>query len=276
MNQVKSKIEMVQEKKDLVSIIMPVFNSEQFIGDAISSVMLQSFDNWELLICDDDSTDRSYELAKEFSKKESRIKVFRNRFEKGAAGARNTCLERAGGQYIAFLDSDDIWLPRKLESQLSFMMETGSCFVFGYCKNISEHGDFLSTTKAPTIVSLRKLLFSNFIPCLTVIYDTKILGKVEQPNVKKRNDFALWLRILAENRNIKAHCFPEVVAYYRVNNYGLSARKLDGVAYFYLCLRQYAGLGFMHAIFCTILAIVFKAFKTLTPQVYNLFVTKLL
>lgn len=267
---------MTNEQKVSVSIIMPAFNSALYISDAIASVMQQSFVNWELLICDDGSTDNTYALAKAFSKRDGRIKVLRNKFEKGAAGARNSCLEKASGRYIAFLDSDDLWLPQKLEHQLQFMAKTGSSFVFGYCDNISEHGDYLSTTKAPANVSLRKLICCNFIPCLTVIYDTVIIGKVEQPYIKKRNDFALWLRIMRENKGIDVSCYPEVVARYRVNNYGLSASKISGINYFYQCLRQYAGLGFLAAVSCTFLAVAFKAIKTISPQAYNLFVTKFL
>jgi teichuronic acid biosynthesis glycosyltransferase TuaG len=259
-----------------VSIIMPCYNSEKHINQAVISVLNQSYKSWELLICDDGSTDQSAEIIKKWAQDCDNIFVFNNRFKKGASGARNTCLAQAKGRYIAFLDSDDIWLPMKLEQQIRFMKQSGASFVFGYCQNISEQGIDLSVTKAPKNVSFSKIFFSNFIPCLTVIYDSKVLGKVEQPNIKKRNDYALWLRILRANPQIEARCYPEVVARYRVNNYGLSANKLSGIKYFYRCLRRHAGLNKATAGFCTFLAIGFKGLKTLSPRMYNLVVTKLL
>ena len=261
---------------ETVSVIMPVYNTENFVADAIKSVQAQTFSDWQLLVCDDGSTDKSLEVVQALAKVDSRISVLRNTGPKGAPGARNTCLSNATGRYIAFLDSDDLWLPQKLESQLRFMEENRVSFVFGYCQNMSEQGEQLSTAKAPASISLRKLLFSNFIPCLTVIYDSHTLGKVKQPNIEKRNDFALWLKILKENKGLEARCYPEVVAHYRVNSYGLSANKFSGIKYFYRCLRQYAGLNKVVAGFCTFLAIGFKGLKTLSPQMYNLVVTKLL
>jgi hypothetical protein len=156
------------------------------------------------------------------------------------------------------------------------MKKTNSPLVFGYCENMTEERARLSVTKAPKRVSFAKILLSNFIPCLTVVYDTKMLGKVYQPNIKKRNDYALWLRILRENPQIEARCYPKVVARYRVNNYGLSANKLSGIKYFYRCLRHYAGVGIGAAGFYTFLAVGFKSLKTLSPRMYNLVVTKLL
>ena len=259
-----------------VSILMPCFNSELFLGEAIASVVEQKYSDWELLICDDGSVDGSKQIAERWASKDLRIKVLKNKFEKGAGGARNTCLSKAQGRYIAFLDSDDLWLPCKLEKQIQFMTDTKQPFIFGYCENISEEGESLSVTRAPERVSFSKILFSNFIPCLTVIYDAKMLGKVYQPEIKKRNDFALWLRILGEHRDIEARCYPEIVARYRVNSYGLSANKLSGIKYFYRCLRQYAGLGIGAASFYTCLAMGFKALKTLSPQLHNLVVTKVL
>ena len=259
-----------------VSIIMPCYNSAQFIDEAVCSVINQSYLDWELLICDDESTDGSKQIAEGWAKKDPRIQVLQNRFKKGAPGARNTCLSAAQGRYIAFLDSDDVWLPNKLEAQLRFMEYTKAPFVFGYCENMSEQGVPLSTTKSPSEISFRKLLLSNFIPCLTVIYDTKKLGKVLQPSTEKRNDFALWLSILKHNKNLIARCYPDIVARYRVNHYGLSAGKLSAIRYFYWCIRQYAGLGTFTATFFTMAAVTFKVLKTLSPSLYNVIVTKIL
>lgn len=259
-----------------VSIIMPAFNAARHIDTAIDSVLSQSYSDWELLICDDGSSDATATIADLAAKKDKRVISLKNNGPSGAASARNRCLEQASGRYIAFLDADDLWLPFKLEKQIRFMTDNAYPFVFGYCENISEQGELLSTTVSPAVVSFRKILLSNFIPCLTVVYDTKILGKIYQPIIKKRNDFALWLRILGGQQDVKAFCYPETIARYRVNSYGLSANKFSAIKYFYRCLRQYGGLGVGAASFYTFSAIGFKAFKTLSPNLYNVIVTKIL
>jgi teichuronic acid biosynthesis glycosyltransferase TuaG len=260
----------------LISVIMPCYNSAKYLDNAVRSVIGQSYENWELLICDDGSDDGSDKIAKKWAGNEKRISFFLNQFEKGAPGARNTCLKEARGRYIAFLDSDDEWLPLKLEKQIKFMENTKSSFVFGYCENMSEDGKFLSIIKGPMEVPFWKLIFCNFIPCLTVIYDAQILGKVEQPCITRSNDFALWLSILKHNKCVQARCYPEIVARYRVNTYGLSANKLRGIRYYYFCLRRYADLGILASSACSIIAICFKIMKSVRYQAYNVIVSKLL
>ena len=259
-----------------VSIIMPSYNAGRYIQHSILSVVNQTFQNWELLVCDDASTDETASVVKNFVNVDKRIHLFTHETNLGASIARRTCLKVASGRFIAFLDADDEWLPNKLEVQLKFMAEKNSPFVLGYCENISEDGKLLSITKTPATVSFWKLLVSNFIPCLTVIYDTNYLGKIEPPIIKKRNDFAFWLEIFRKNKGLKARCYPEVVARYRVNSYGLSANKISGILYFYRCLRRYANLNIPVATLFTCLAIGFKGFKVLSPRVYNLVVTRLL
>jgi teichuronic acid biosynthesis glycosyltransferase TuaG len=259
-----------------VSIVMPLFNSERFLEMAVFSVIQQTFSEWELIICDDASSDNSLKIAKALAKTDSRIIVLENGRNRGASISRNRCLSVAKGRYIAFLDSDDLWFPQKLEKQVSFMKKVGAAFVFGYCDNISERGEWISATMAPRRVSLKKLCFCNFLPCLTVIYDTEVLGKVEQPKIKKRNDFALWLKILKENNGLEARCLPEILAVYRVNRYGLSASKVAGIKYFYICLRRFGDLGIFSAGLSTTVAVLLKGVKTIWPAFYNQLVTRLL
>lgn len=258
----------------MVSIIMPCYNCEDFIGDAIRSVVEQTYSNWELLVCDDGSSDLSLQVAREFSDKDNRITVLQNKYAKGAAGARNTCLSVARGRYIAFLDADDIWLPEKLEKQLNFMQKTKSEFSFSYCETIDESGRLLGVNKTPKIISLQKLRFSNFIPCLTVIYDSEKIGTVEQPIIPMRNDFALWIKILLLNPGVRARCVPEVLARYRVNNYGISSNKIQGIYYFHVCLVKFAGTGRLNASLHTAIAIGFKLLKTVFPRFYNVVVSR--
>lgn len=229
----------LQSNKALVSIIMPCYNSENYISDSIRSVIKQTYNNWELLICDDDSSDRSLSISKRFAELDHRITIVKNVYEKGAPGSRNSCLDAASGRYIAFLDSDDLWLSGKLEEQIVFMKENQIAFSYSYHELMDENGKFLGACKAPNQVSSKTMRLSNFIPCLTAVYDSNILGKVYQPKIKKRNDYALWLKILNGGVVDKAYCLPKVTAKYRVNQYGLSSNRSSAIKYFRRCLVEF-------------------------------------
>lgn len=259
----------------LVSIIMPCYNAENFIVEAVNSVVEQTFSQWELLVCDDESTDLSLQLVKEISSKDKRVKVLQNKYEKGAPGARNTALHASTGRYIAFLDADDIWKPNKLFRHIHFMQTNKIPFSYSYCDIIDETGRYKSTTYTPKSVSFRKLHLSNFIPCLTAIYDANVFGRVAQPTIKKRNDFALWLVLLGQKTNFSAVCFPEVTASYRSNNYGLSANKLDAIRFFYVCLLRYGQTNPISALGFVTFAVVLKVIKEMSPSLYNFFIRRI-
>jgi glycosyltransferase involved in cell wall biosynthesis len=235
--------------RELVSIIMPSFNSGRFLPEAIESVIGQTYPNWELIICDDGSTDESQSIIQEYETANKKIYSVKNVYNKGAPGARNSCLDKASGRYIAFLDSDDFWYPHKLEKQISFMEDRRIAFSYSYHDLMNEQGKFLGSYKAPKKVNSNKMKLSNFIPCLTAVYDTKVLGKVRQPDIKKRNDYALWLKILNSGRIENAFCIPSVTAKYRSNSYGLSNNKLDSLLYFRRCLEQYGNCSRLAAAF---------------------------
>ena len=163
---------------------MPCFNSSRFINEAIESVIFQTHENWELLICDDGSQDNSLEIISSWALRDSRIKSIDNTHGKGAPGARNSCLDAAKGRYIAFLDSDDRWKQTKLEKQLLHLNE-GVVFSFSSYQCISEKGSLMQEVTAPRTIRLNQLLLSNFFGCLTVIYDSNYFGKVYQPSIKK-------------------------------------------------------------------------------------------
>ena len=258
-----------------VSIIMPCFNSAKYLDEAVYSVINQTFQDWELLICDDGSSDGSIKLAKAWAKRHKKIFFFHNKFEKGAAGARNTCLSNARGRYIAFLDSDDIWLPQKIESQLRFMADTNASFVFGYCENMSQGGVSRSVTKAPAAVSLKKLFISNFIPCLTVIYDSAVLGKVEQPYIERRNDFALWLKILAANPGLKLDATRKLLPAIVLITMGFLLKNLEHPVFLPMLTRIWR-LSSLAAWFFTLFGVMFKILKTVNPWAHNILVSKVL
>lgn len=260
---------------NLVSIIMPCFNSEPFLREAIGSVIQQTYSNWELIICDDGSTDKSALIARECAELDSRIRLTDNVYSVGAPGARNSSLDVATGRYIAFLDSDDLWYSDKLEKQIEFMEKFQIAFCYSYHDMILENSRFLGAYMAPMKVNSRKMKMSNFIPCSTAVYDTKILGKVHQPDIKKRNDFALWLKILNGGVVDTAYCLPARTSRYRVNSYGLSSNKLDSLIFYRRCLTEYGHCSRQEAYLYSILYLALVVIKKRFIRLYNWIVVRL-
>lgn len=259
----------------LVSIIMPCFNSEKFIGESIESVLSQEYSQWELLVCDDSSIDNSKNIIKSYQKIDSRIKIISNNYSKGAPGARNSCLDVAKGRYIAFLDADDLWYPEKLTQQINFMISNKYHFCFSYCDVVDEQSTYLHQLFSPKIVNKKNVLFSCFLPCLTVIYDAMELGKIYQPNIKKRNDYALWLKILFSDAASEAYCLEKVTASYRKTSYGLSSgSKLELLFYYRMCLIKFASVSKLFAFFLCIPYLAIGFFKKYLPNLYNKLVIK--
>lgn len=265
----------ITQTESLVSIIMPCYNVAAFIEEAILSVINQTYRNWELLICDDGSCDGSAQISEEWARRHEQIYFFQNKFEKGAPGARNTCLSAAQGRYIAFLDSDDRWYPRKLEKQIDHMMKTGSVFCVSYYDLMDESGVHCHSVKTPNNITLLHMMYSNFIPCLTAVYDSMILGKVPQPSIKKRNDYALWLTLFKEKGVERATSFPESLAAYRQNGYGLSSSRRDALFFYFICLRKYAGRALIPSLYFLLIYMTVVFIKKRLPRVYNYLVVSL-
>lgn len=191
-----------------VSVLMPVFNDEATLAASVASVQAQSLSGWELILVDDASTDGSVAVAKRLAAEDVRISVHVLARNGGAAGARNAALEQARGRFIAFLDSDDTWHPEKLARQVAAMQAAGAAFSFtGYerCR-----GGACRAVQVPQTLTHAQLLRGNVIGCLTVIYDSAALGKRPMPDLRMRQDFALWLEILRDDPVVV--CLPEVLA----------------------------------------------------------------
>ena len=257
-----------------VSVIMPCYNSSHFLREAIFSVVNQTYQSWELLICDDTSQDNSPEIIREFSEKYNNIYFVTNEFQKGAPGARNSCLKQARGKYIAFLDSDDLWLPTKLEDQINFMEKNRIDFCYTYNDVIDEKGNYLTTYKAPSKVNAHRLKLMNYMSCLTVIYDTSRIGKVEQPNLKRRNDFALWLTILNDTSCKEGFCFPQTTAVYRQNSYGLSSNRLKALRNYLECQQKFNRMNIISSYLWTSMYIIISLIKRYLPALYKHMVIK--
>ena len=208
----------------LVSIITPNYNCGKYITETIKSVLDQSYRNWEMLIIDDCSTDESRVIIKKFILKDSRIKLIKMKKNGGAALCRNKGIELSKGKYVAFLDSDDLWIKEKLEKQIEFMEKYCIDFSYSQYTHIDENGESLKIrSRIPKSLSYKKMLFHCYTGCLTVIYNQETLGKVYGPNILKSNDYGLFLQVLKKAK--KARGIKENFAYYRIRKNSISRNK---------------------------------------------------
>ncbi|UJF15243.1 glycosyltransferase family 2 protein [Jeotgalibaca sp. MA1X17-3] len=215
-------------QNNLISVITPVYNAAAFIERTVESVLNQTYKNIEHILVDDCSTDKSEEILREWMKKDSRIKYIRLKENSGAAVARNTGLEHAKGQYIAFIDSDDIWKPEKLEKQLQFMQDHQYAFTYTKFEMISEEGEVVHTSaELPDKLNYTGLLKNTAIACSTVIIDRKIVGDFRMPLVRKGQDTATWLQIL---RKLDfAYGLNEVLGQYRQVKGSISSDRVGAL-----------------------------------------------
>ncbi|WP_180190500.1 glycosyltransferase family 2 protein [Acinetobacter sp. YH01009] len=231
----------------LVTVITPSYNSSQFIEHTIQSIQNQTYKNWELLIIDDCSIDKSREVIQSYVNKDSRIKMICLEQNSGAAVARNTGIKNASGRFIAFLDSDDTWYPKKLEKQLNFMLEHNYAFTYTQYHQVNEHGEKIGELHFPDRTDYYSLLKTCVIGCLTAMYDTHKLGKVYFPLIRKRQDFGLWLKIL--KMEPYAYCVPEDLASYTVRSDSISANKFKAAQYNWHLYRHIEQLSLMQSIY---------------------------
>ena len=246
--------------RDLVSIIMPSYNTGRFIEETVRSVLSQTYTDWELIIVDDCSTDDTDAVAATFT--DPRIRYLKNEKNSGAAVSRNRALREAKGKWIAFLDSDDLWLPEKLEKQIAFMKENGYAFSYtAYCE-IDESSEELGVTvTGPKRITRRGMRRYCWPGCLTVMYDAETVGLVQIADIKKNNDYAMWLKAI---RNADCYFLPEMLAKYRkragsISNHGYT--KL--IKWHYKLFREAEGKDPVTAAFSTARNLWFGVYKKL-------------
>ena len=227
---------------------MPTYKAEQFISASIDSVINQTYKNWELIIIDDCSADKSNKIIEDYMQRNEKIKLVSLKSNVGPAITRNKGIEEAKGYYIAFLDSDDLWHPEKLSKQISFMQEHDIALSYtAYYRIEEKSGKVIGQINVPHKVDYTELLKQNIIGCLTAIYDTEKIGKVYMPAILKRQDFALWLSIL--KKVPYAYGIDEPLAYYRVRTASVSSNKLLASTYNWKLYREVEKLPLHKAIY---------------------------
>lgn len=220
-----------------VSVITPSYNSSLYISHAIHSVQSQSYQNWEMIIVDDCSSDNSVELIKEFKKKDKRIKLIPLSKNVGAAEARNIALRNASGKFIAFLDSDDMWYPDKLEKQLAFMQNNDYAFTFTAYERINhDNSRKINNIYVPQKINYNKFLKNTIIGTLTVLIDKQKTGYFEMANIRSSHDMALWCKLLKKGFN--AYGLNEILSIYRVVDSSNTAKKWKAAKDVWIVYRE--------------------------------------
>lgn len=225
---------------ELVSIIVPTYNTEKFIRQTIESVQNQSYSNWEMILADDASTDKTVAIIEEFAKNDNRIKLFKLPENRGNGFARNTALEKATGKYIAYLDADDLWFPKKLEKQIQFLKANNLHFTFSFYDSIDEEGNNLNRrVESPNPLTYKELFFCNYVGNLTAIYDADYFGKIILETTQKRQDWRIWLTILKQIKIAKP--VPEPLAFYRIRKDSVSSSKFKLIKHNFGVYREFHG-----------------------------------
>jgi teichuronic acid biosynthesis glycosyltransferase TuaG len=236
-------------QENLVSIITPMYNGERFIAETIQSVISQTYPYWEMLIVDDGSKDQGAEIVKEYTLKDSRIKLF-HQPNAGSAAARNNGIRHAEGRYIALLDADDLWDPMFLESQLNLMKKTGGLLVYASHRRIDENSkECLNPFFVKGQVEYKDLLKTCSISCLTGLYDTSVYGKfyLREDLKSLRDDYMYWLEII---KKVKvAYANQEVIASYRVLSNSTSRNKKKVVKPQFRIYYEMEKLGLVRSVY---------------------------
>ncbi len=232
----------------MVSIITPAFRAGRFIAETIESVQAQTYRNWEMIIVDDCSPDDTAKIVEKYSKEDIRVKLFYNEVNLGPAMTRNNAINRAHGRFIAFLDSDDIWLPEKLEKQVGAMQEKGSVFTYTGYHRISEDGMVAGRQiSVPAQLNYAQLLRNTAIVTSSVVIDVDAVGKIHMKNTYY-DDYACWLEVM--KRGYLAHSIDEDLVKYRVASSSVSRNKINSAIQVWKTYRSVEELGLVTSMYC--------------------------
>ena len=205
---------MIEKISGLVSVIMPSYNTGKFIAESIASVVAQTYTDWELIIVDDASTDNTDEVVqKVILERSDRIHYLKNDKNSGAAVCRNRALREARGKWVAFLDSDDLWAPDKLEKQIAFMQKNGYAFSYTCYSEMDEKDEKTGVVVGGPAHITKTGMYNYCWPgCLTVMYNREVVGNIQIADIRKNNDYAMWLKII---RKSDCYLLAENLACYR-------------------------------------------------------------
>lgn len=237
----------------LVSVIIPVYNSETYLGMTLESVLKQTYPHWEVLMVNDCSRDNSAAVMEQYSRQDPRIRSIHLKENSGAAVARNTGLKEARGRYIAYLDADDLWMPEKLERQIAFMEENQAVFSCCDYEKIEDDGTPLNKfVHMPRTITYKQLLRNTIIQTVGVIVDTRYVdvSLLEMPNVRRGQDSATWLQMLRNGVRFQGQ--NEVLAVYRRVPQSLSANKLKAMQRTWNLYRNVEHLSVPYSLWCLV------------------------
>lgn len=231
----------------MVSIVMPAYNSGHLLKEAAASVIRQTYPHWELIVVDDASDDDTLQIAEALAREDSRIRVIPLPSNAGVANARNCAMPAARGQYLAFLDSDDLWLPDKLKMQTEFMQHNEIAFSFTQYRRIKPNGHTGAVVQIPDKVGYQEMLKRNVIGCLTVMLDRNRIPPFSMAPVK-HEDYVTWLQIL--KLGYTAWGLQEDLARYRISSTSVSGDKRRSALWTWKIYREIEGMSLAKALWC--------------------------
>lgn len=233
----------------LVSIVTPLYNGERFVRQTVESVLAQTYPDWEMVIVNDGSKDRSEQIVREYAEKDSRIRVF-SQPNGGSASARNHGIREARGKYMVFLDADDYWDATFLEEQLRFLKEKKASIVCASCRRVDDSGkEVLQPLIVPARIDYKSLLRTCSLTCLTTLIDREAFHDVYfcEELRSLRDDYVLWLSLLKQTPC--AYGNPKVLAYYRLNSNGVTANKWKMIKPQFMAYYKEEQLGLIRSIY---------------------------
>lgn len=235
---------------DIISIIMPVYNCDKYLSETIKSVKNQDYSNWELIIVDDNSTDQSLKIIKEETQDiKQKVKIISLKKNIGVALARNLALGKANGNYIAYLDADDVWEKEKLSKQLQFMKQNKIAFSYTAYSRIKEDGKFSRVVKAPKKTTYKDLLKSTIMLTSTIMVDISKIKKekLKMPNLRGSEDTQTWFNILKSD--VVAYGLNENLAKYRIRKNSMSSNRFKSTLGIWVVYRKYEKLGIIKSLY---------------------------